>query len=88
MFEFKLSIVFPCYNEAGNIENIINSVESALMDRNDVEIILVDNGSTDTTPQVLDQAIKGDRLSTFKSIRIKSNIVWARNHGGGACSLR
>ena len=74
MSEIKLSIVFPCYNEAGNIENIINTVEEALEGRNDIEIILVDNGSTDATPQVLQNALKKVGLSNFRSIRIENNI--------------
>ena len=57
---YILSVIFPCYNESSNIVGIISSIKSALQGRNDVEIILVDNGSTDSTPQVLEQALQGE----------------------------
>ena len=47
-----LSIVFPCYNEAKNIPLILERF-AQVMDRGDVEVILVDNGSSDVSPQVL-----------------------------------
>ena len=56
---YVLSVILPCYNESSNIVGIISSIKSALQGRNDVEIILVDNGSTDSTPQVMEQALQG-----------------------------
>ena len=46
---------------------------SALRDSIDTEIILVDNGSTDLTQQVLSQAKKEKRRIRLKSIRIEKN---------------
>jgi dolichol-phosphate mannosyltransferase len=74
-----LSIIFPCYNESSNIVGIISSIKSALQGRNDVEIILVDNGSTDSTPQVLEQALQGGHNKQFKTLRIEKNIGYG--HG-------
>ena len=71
---YVLSVIFPCYNESSNIVGIISSIKSALQGRNDVEIILVDNGSTDSTPQVLEQALQGEHNKQFKTIRIEKNI--------------
>jgi len=76
---YVLSVIFPCYNESSNIIGIISSIKSALQGRNDVEIILVDNGSTDTTPQVLKQALQGEHNKQFKTIRIEKNIGYG--HG-------
>ncbi len=70
----KLSIIFPCYNEADNIDRIIGSIENAMDGKNNVEIILVDNGSTDSTPLVLRKAMQGSSSSQFKTLRIKKNI--------------
>ena len=47
----KLSIIIPCYNEAGNIPLLIKSINNVYIP--DTEIILVDNGSTDDTADVL-----------------------------------
>ena len=75
MSEIKLSIIFPCYNEAENIENIISRVESLLQEcDDDVEIILVDNGSTDSTNEVLHTKIKDSILPNLKSIKIENNV--------------
>ena len=76
---YVLSVIFPCYNESSNIVGIISSIKSALHGRNDVEIILVDNGSTDSTPQVLEQALQGEAIQQFKTYRIPKNIGYG--HG-------
>jgi len=49
--EIKLSIVVPCYNEAENIELLVEEFAKFMQD--DIELILVDNGSTDKTAEVL-----------------------------------
>lgn len=74
-----LSVIFPCYNESSNIVGIISSIKSALQGRNDVEIILVDNGSTDSTPEVLEQVLQGEHNKQFKTLRIEKNIGYG--HG-------
>ena len=48
----KLSVVIPCYNEAKNIPFLLERL-STVVKRNDIEIVLVDNGSTDETESVL-----------------------------------
>lgn len=45
-----LSIIVPCYNSADYMERCINSL---LLGGNQVEIILVDDGSHDQTPQIV-----------------------------------
>lgn len=49
----KFSIVIPCYNEAENIPLILKSFSDALVGREGVEVILVNNNSTDNTAVVL-----------------------------------
>lgn len=48
----KLSIVVPCYNEEENIPLILERFDEVI-NRDDVEVVLVDNGSTDNSAQVL-----------------------------------
>jgi glycosyltransferase involved in cell wall biosynthesis len=50
-----LSIVIPCYNEAGTLAALVDKVLSAPID--DKEVIVVDDGSTDSTPQVLRDSV-------------------------------
>ena len=47
----KLSVVIPCYNERSTIEAVVEAVRSAPVE--DVEIIVVDDGSTDGTRELL-----------------------------------
>jgi glycosyltransferase involved in cell wall biosynthesis len=47
----KLSVVIPCYNERATIETVVEAVRSAPVD--EIEIIVVDDGSTDGTRELL-----------------------------------
>jgi glycosyltransferase involved in cell wall biosynthesis len=69
----KLSVVIPCYNERPTIENVVEAVRSAPI--KDVEIIIVDDGSTDGTRELLQAKPAGwvDKL-----------VLQQRNSGKGA----
>lgn len=45
----KYSIVMPCFNEAHVLERSLGSINQARQGRTDVQVILVDNGSTDNS---------------------------------------
>lgn len=51
------SIVIPCYNEEKNVPLILERFAECIADRNDLEVILVDNGSTDNSAEVMDSLI-------------------------------
>lgn len=59
----KLSIVIPVYNEKTTIERIVDKVLSVKLDL-DKEIILVDDGSTDGTQDIL-KNIARDNVKIF-----------------------
>src|SRR6266480_5149699 len=69
----KLSVVIPCYNERSTIEAVVEAVRSAPIE--DVEIIVVDDGSTDGTKELLQRKPPGwvDKL-----------VLQERNFGKGA----
>lgn len=48
----KYSVVIPCYNEEENLENLVRRLK-VLLNRKDVEIILVENGSKDNSNEKL-----------------------------------
>ncbi len=70
--DLKLSVIIPCYNEKGTIEEIVRRVRAVGLTH---EILLVDDGSTDGTRDVLSKMEKHDDL------RI---ILHKRNMGKGA----
>jgi len=70
----KLSIVIPCYNEEKTVEQIVNLVEK--VDGIEKEIIILDDGSSDATPKILEEMRK-------KKPQLKI-ILNPKNHGKGA----
>ncbi|NKC48730.1 glycosyltransferase family 2 protein [Ochrobactrum anthropi ATCC 49188] len=59
----KLSIAIPCYNEALNIPLIVTRLREIIVGRDDVEVLLVDNGSKDNTADVLRRELQeGDAI--------------------------
>ncbi len=52
----KLSIIIPCYNEEKNISLILERFNKVIT-RNDIEVLLVNNGSTDNSEQVFNELI-------------------------------
>ena len=48
-----LSLIIPCYNEEGAIEDIVKSCDAVL--QNEDEIIVVNDGSTDGTSEILNK---------------------------------
>ncbi|MDC1166823.1 glycosyltransferase family 2 protein [Candidatus Pelagibacter sp.] len=68
--EIKLSIILPCYNESENIPIILEKF-SAVMNRSDVEILFVNNGSNDASKDVFINTIP--KYFFAKVIDIKVN---------------
>ncbi len=52
-FEPKISIIIPCYNEEKNIAGCIESINRSNYKRENLEIIAIDDGSTDSTAKIL-----------------------------------
>lgn len=66
----KLSVVVPCYNEVKNIPLMLKRFQEVIK-REDIEVVIVDNGSDDGSWQVLDRAVSC--YSFARAIRIKEN---------------
>ncbi len=49
----ELSVVIPVLNEAGNVESLVKEIGAALDGAVEYEIVYVDDGSTDDTPERL-----------------------------------
>ena len=65
MFDMKLlSVIMPCFNEEGTIEAVIDRVLTADSLGMDIELIVVDDGSTDRSVQIVAELAKKDRRIT------------------------
>jgi glycosyltransferase involved in cell wall biosynthesis len=69
----KISVIIPCFNERGTIEQLVDAVRAAPIEN--IEIVIVDDGSTDGTIDVLKEKVaqRADRI-----------LYQPRNQGKGA----
>ena len=76
-YEPEVSVIIPCYNEESNIKNCLDAVYSLDYPQEKMEVIVVDDGSTDNTLDVLKKLKKEH-----------SNLIIARGkHEGKSESL-
>ena len=70
--DLKLSVIIPCYNERATVATVIERVRSVELA---YDIIVVDDGSTDGTREILAQIDPGEDLKI---------ILHDHNQGKGA----
>lgn len=75
----KFSLVIPCYNEAANLPLLLDRCKD-LAAQPEVEVVLVDNGSTDSTAELLRNLLP--LYPGCRSIRVEEN----RGYGFGVIS--
>ena len=72
-----LSVFFPAYNDSGTIASmVIRAVQSASALTPDYEVIVVNDGSHDATPQIIDELAR-----TYPSVRVIHHPT-NRGYGG------
>lgn len=65
----KLSIVIPCFNEEEGLSQFYHEVKTVLTEKYDYELVFVDDGSSDQTPEIIaefcreNQCVRGILLS-------------------------
>ena len=72
----KVSVVIPCFNERETIEQIVQAVRAS--PARDLEIIVVDDGSTDRTVEVLRE----------KVATLADQIIYQPQNAGKGAALR
>jgi len=70
----RYSLVIPCFNESGSLEILISEIRSA-SNNAEIEFILVDNGSNDSTPEIFNTILDKNILK----LRLEKN----KGYGGG-----
>ena len=56
----EFSVVIPCYNEEGAIEETVDELRRTIPDTRPYEIVVVNDGSTDRTQEILDKIVARD----------------------------
>ena len=70
--EFSISVVIPAYNEENYIHTTINDLAPVLNEiATEWEIIVIDDASTDSTPEILSELMK--KFSSLKILRNEIN---------------
>ncbi|GAB4116279.1 MAG: glycosyltransferase family 2 protein [Acidobacteriota bacterium] len=78
----RLSVVIPVFNERATIEELLRRVRVVSIDK---EIVVVDDGSTDGTREILQRIVAHQGDSDGGSIRV---FYQSRNQGKGAAVRR
>jgi glycosyltransferase involved in cell wall biosynthesis len=76
----KVSIVLPCFNEGGSLNNILDDAKKLVTQNSNYEVIFVNNGSTDNSQEIL------ERFYESSSFKDSFKIVWTKEnlgYGGG-----
>ncbi|MFH2201899.1 MAG: glycosyltransferase family 2 protein [Elusimicrobiota bacterium] len=69
----ELSVVVPCYNEAGNIPGLLERYRPLTKDTA-LELVLVDNGSSDGTGEAIDRELAKPENSFARKAVVERNI--------------
>ena len=76
------SVIVPTHNRAGIVGRALRSIDAQTF--RDYEVIVVDDGSTDSTPEYL-EAVRGPRYRLIRNDR-SLGVSAARNRGIGAAT--
>lgn len=76
------SLVLPCYNEAGNIAALLDAFAAA-RPAADIELVLVDNGSSDNTAELLRSLLP--HFSFARAVTVPENLGYGY---GITCGLK
>ena len=78
----KISLIIPCFNEEESLPLLVQEIDRVIDSENlDAEVLLVDDGSRDATPDLIpERPHKLDPIATKR-------IIFRRNHGQTAAML-
>ena len=79
MKSVKVSVILPCYNVANYMDNMFTSLRNQTM--KDIEIICVDDKSTDNTVKKIREFMKSDKRISVYKLSKNHGASYARNYG-------
>lgn len=87
---YNISIIIPCYNETGNLAKIKQELMPVVEELGrtwSVEVIFIDDGSSDSTGRMFEMAFRGWAFPTAQQ-DIKIKILRHRRNRGLGAALR
>jgi len=81
-----LSIVIPCYNEEKNLPGLAQRLEKTSVGNISLEIILVNNGSTDGSAKALDAIARKDKR--IRIVTVEKNTGYGNGISAGLAKAR
>ena len=79
--DFKVSVIIPSYNSASSLADAIISVQAQTLER--IEIIIVDDASTDATHDLLRHLMAEDERIVYRQLERNTGPAGCRNIGIG-----
>jgi len=76
-----VSVVVPTFNRSGNLKNALNSFIKQKSNNFEFEILVVDNGSTDDTRQVIERFTQNNNVAIRYFLETRQGLHYARNTG-------
>jgi glycosyltransferase involved in cell wall biosynthesis len=78
----RISVIIPCFDSAAWLPATLHSVLAQTLPPSDVELVLVDDGSRDATPQLLRQAVAEHPERAIRCVfQQNAGVAAARNRG-------
>jgi glycosyltransferase involved in cell wall biosynthesis len=82
-----LSVVIPCYNEEENVPTLLTRVDAAMATLGKpFEVILIDDGSTDSTPKLLEEGMR--KYPWLRVLRMQKNAGQSAGFEAGFAAAR
>lgn len=75
-----VTVIIPCHNEAAVIDRCLTSVKNQDYPADRLEVIVVDDGSTDETTERVEQHVNGNGAAT--PLRVRSQRIAVGQFGG------
>lgn len=79
MNDKELSLIIPCYNEEENLQSIFEKLKEIISKNKGIEIILVNNGSTDNSLKIMNSLIQESLRNNIILVNVENNIGYG--HG-------
>ena len=74
----SIGLMIPCHNEAGNVVKLCSRLKVALSEiPNDIEVVIIDDASTDTTRDLILSSIQCDERFRLISLKKRSGQTGA-----------